>query len=283
MNAPKRTAEDLLTKSHRDRSNFVRQLVQGTDDTLRASTTHSAAPPKRVVHFWDDLDRLPGDVNECMETWLRLEQRGFERLLYDSSRAREFISRRLGERYRGAFDECYHPAMQSDYFRLCYLFTEGGSYVDSDDVYLGAGFDCLFEDGRLKVQPLCYDMSTDEMVPPAVFSRPGADSLSWIFYFNNNPLVAANGHPLVERALENATISLEQCPIGRLPDIQSTTGPGNLSKAVFDFACDTGSVSGELLILRDWEGIAATKWPLSYRNDGRNWRLSSHRADWRPD
>ena len=168
--------------------------------------------------------------------------------------------------------------MQSDYFRLCYTLLEGGLYVDSDDVYHGSDVGFLFGDGRLKIQPLCYDMSTDKMVPHSVFTTPGADSSSWIFYFNNNPLVACRGHPIIRRALTNATLSLERHVRGELPDIQSTTGPGNLTKSVFEAASKHGNVEQLLHVLRDWEGIATTKWPLSYRQDERKWRISNRQS-----
>ena len=139
---------------------------------------------------------MPFDVKECIESWKKLEHSGFELLLFGEWQAREFIRSKLGTRYERAFTMCYHPAMQSDYFRLCYILTEGGCYVDADDVYRGVEIEHLFSDGRLKVQPLCYDMSTDEMVPLSVFTSPAANSLNWIFYFNNNPLIATRSHPV---------------------------------------------------------------------------------------
>jgi hypothetical protein len=50
--------------------------------------------------------------------------------------------------------------MQADYFRLCYVLVEGGIYVDADDVCVGTDIGWLAEDGRLKLQPLCYDIAT---------------------------------------------------------------------------------------------------------------------------
>lgn len=94
------------------------------------------------------------------------------------------------------FDRCYHPAMQADYFRLCYLSVEGGFYVDADDVCLGTEINRLFDDGRLKVQPLCYDRASGTMVSIADFLRIGAYQPSWIFYVNNNPLIASKRHPV---------------------------------------------------------------------------------------
>ena len=278
MNVTNPSKEDPLEDSDRERSNFVRELVQNTSKNVRASSTYIASPPRRIVQFWNDIDGMPIDVKECIESWAKLEEKGFELLLFGECQAREFIRNRLGTRYEKAFDKCYHPAMLSDYFRLCYIFTEGGFYVDADDVYRGVDLEHLFSDGRLKIQPLCYDISTDEMVPVSVFTSPGANSLNWIFYFNNNPLIAARSHPIIERALLNATTSLEQYSLSQLPEIQSTTGPGNLSKSIFDLACCTGGIEKALLVLCDWGDIAVTKWALSYRNDGRNWRLSDRKV-----
>lgn len=262
-------------ESHRARSSLVRGLVQRSSDSAVASSLFSKNLPKRIVQFWDDLDRLPGDVGECIETWRKTEEQGFERLLFDKHQAREFIRRRLGPRHKQAYDKCYHPAMQSDYFRLCYIFVEGGCYVDTDDVYDGAEIQHLFSDGRLKVQPLCYDIATNMMVSPSLFTKPGANAESWIFYFNNNPLIACSGHPLIDRALAQATLSLGKDVTNGLPEIQSTTGPGNLTKSIFDAVTESGEIEQTLLVLRDWQNIAKNRWNLCYRNDPRNWRLSN--------
>jgi mannosyltransferase OCH1-like enzyme len=229
------------------------------------------------VQFWNDVRRLPRDVRECIDSWKKLEQLGFELLVFDECSAREFIRKSLGSRHERAFDKCYHPAMQSDYFRLCYILMEGGCYVDADDVYRGAEIEHLFSDGRLKIQPLCYDISTDAMVPPSVFTNSGANALNWIFYFNNNPLITVRSHPIIERALASATTSLERDPQSQLPEIQSTTGPGNLTKSIFEAVSHERCLEEAFLVVHDWEDIASTKWPLSYRGDERNWRLSNQR------
>jgi hypothetical protein len=264
-------------ENHRARSSFVRGLVQRSGNSAVASSVFSRKPPMRIVQFWNDLDRLPGDVKDCLESWRKVEEQGFELVLFDERKAGEFIHLKLGPRYKNAYDKCYHPAMQSDFFRLCYILLEGGCYIDADDVYIGSQIQYLFSDGRLKIQPLCYDMATNMMVPPSLFTKPGANSASWIFYFNNNPLIAGSGHPLIDRALDQATLSLEKDFTNGLPEIQSTTGPGNLTKSIFDAVTENCEIEQTLLVLCDWENIATSRWPLSYRNDERNWRLSDRR------
>lgn len=273
---------DSTEDDHRARSHFVRGCVQQSPDSDVASSVFPRKPPKRIVQFWNDLDRLPGDVKDCLESWRKVEEQGFELVLFDERKAGEFIYRKLGPRYKNAYDKCYHPAMQSDFFRLCYILVEGGCYVDADDVYHGHAIQHLFIDGRLKIQPLCYDISTNAMVPPPAFTKPGANDSNWIFYFNNNPLIAVRAHPIIERALARATLALERDFADELPDIQSTTGPGNLTKTIFDTATKNGETRKTLVVLYDWENIATSRWPLSYRNDERNWRLSDRREYRRP-
>jgi mannosyltransferase OCH1-like enzyme len=264
-------------EDHRARSAYVRRVVQCTEEPEPVPEAFSSEPPRTIVLFWDDLERLPDDVGECIESWKPFEKRGFDLQLFDKHRARNLIANRLGPRHENAYERCYHPAMQSDYFRLCYILVEGGCYIDADDVHQGPGIERLFDDGRLKIQPLCYDIQTNRMVPPEIFTEPGADSSTWIFYFNNNPLLAAPGHPLVERALANATAAIEQAADSELPEIQSTTGPGNLTQSIFELGQQSDAIVKALHVLRDWENIACSQWPLSYRSDCRNWRRSNCR------
>ena len=269
---------DPLGKDDRTRSNFVRELVQRPDEPVQATAAHQAPPPRRIVQFWDDLGRLPRDVRECMESWKKLEQSGFELQVFDESSAREFIRIHLGSRYESAFDKCYHPSMKSDYFRYSYILVEGGFYIDADDVYHGTTIDHLFTDGRLKLQPFCYDIATAQMVPPSVFLNPCANELSWIFYFNTTPLIAVRNHPIIERVLLNATMALEQESKGGLPEVQATTGPGILTRSIFEVIAERICPEEALLVVHDWENVSTSKWPLSYRNDKRNWRLSNQQA-----
>jgi hypothetical protein len=56
----------------------------------------------------------------------RLEGERLKHRLFDERAAATFINNSLGARYKRVFERCYHPAMQADYFRLCYAVVEGG-------------------------------------------------------------------------------------------------------------------------------------------------------------
>lgn len=261
---------------HRQRSEFIRGMVQRTECAL-AGRSLREQPPKTIIQFWHDLQNLPPDVEECIASWARWQEVGFKHVLFDEFTARSYIRTSLGRRYEQAFDRCYHPAMQADYFRLCYLSVEGGFYVDADDVCIGSHIDWLFEDTRLKVHPLCYDIATASMVSTASFLTAETFTPNWIFYFNNNPLIAARRHPVIQLALQRSTEALENSIDGALPEIQATTGPGILSRTIFELGVTSGTIEREVVVLRDWDLFAISKWPLSYRNDRRNWRHSNQK------
>ena len=275
MNVEQPYKEDPLTKNERARSNFVRDLVQGYNEPDQIRKVYLDKIPKHIVQFWDDPNRLPQDVKECMESWRKLEQSGFELQVFDETSARVFIKTHLGSRFENAFDKCYHPSMKSDYFRYSYIFVKGGFYIDADDVYHGTSIDHLFADGRLKLQPFCYDIETAQMVSQSDFVIPGANKLSWIFYFNTTPLIAARNHPIVERVLINATKALEQESKKELPEVQATTGPGILTRSILEVIAKEKYPEETLRVVHNWEKTSTSMWPLSYRNDKRNWRLSN--------
>jgi mannosyltransferase OCH1-like enzyme len=263
---------------HRRRSEFIRRLVQRSVGPLPITAQYVQRTPKIIVQFWHNVRQLPRDVEECIASWIRWTSSGFAHRLFDEGSAKAFIGASLDARHEQAFERCYHPAMQADYFRLCYLLVEGGCYVDADDVCVGNDVGWLFDDGRLKIQPLCYDVASGTMVAPSVFLRSDAYDPNWIFYFNNNPLIADRGHPIIERALQQATDLLERANDNVLPEIQTTTGPGNLSRSIFEIGTTSGRVESDLLVLRDWDSLAVSRWPLSHRADARNWRLSNQQT-----
>jgi hypothetical protein len=192
--------------------------------------------------------------------------------MFDDFSAAAYIADTYGERERQAFTRCSHPAMRCDYLRMCFVLAEGGLYVDADDVLLGDNWRQIFRDGRLKVQPLCYDISARGMVPAAEIWRPDLPTDGRIFYINNDPIAAPANHPVLRRALVRATDKL----LGeeRFPEIQSTTGPGNFTVALAAHArhLKLAGLPCDFELLRNWNSIAETRWDLSYRGDARNWR-----------
>jgi len=257
------------------RSNSIFNLLQ---DKLRIGSKNSSKNttiiPKVIIQFWDKANSIPSDVQKCMESWKSLKEEGYTYILFNEKSAREYISSNLNKKHLLAFDNCYHPAMKSDYFRLCYINYSGGMYVDSDDVYIGLNIDNYFINSKLKLQPLCYDLESNQMVETQKFLNNDTQNKRWIYYFNNNPIISAPFNPIIGYALERATKILLNIDDNNLPEIQSTAGPGNITASVVA-AQLTPAFNDEIEILTDWEELSKTIWLLSYRNDSRNWRISN--------
>ncbi len=257
------------------RSDFTRKLIEqqmtGTD-RRGVDASLSETIPFHLIQYWHDDTSVPEDVSACLSSWQRLGSEGFRFSMFNDESAAAYIERNYGSAEQMAFARCHHPAMRCDYLRMCALIAEGGLYVDADDVLRGDGWRELFQDRTLKVQPLCYDLGSRSMVSADEIWRADCRTNDRIFYVNNDPIAAPSEHPVLRRALSRATARL----IGsqeRL-EIQSTTGPGNLTAALAAHARSLLLEDRELdfKLLLDWESIAETRWELSYRKDERNWR-----------
>lgn len=260
-----------VVADHDLRSQFVQRLISESSE-FAPLTYEGLPPPRLLVQFWDDVDHIPLDVQDCINTWASLDQAGFKRLLFDDMTAKRFIENYFDHRHVLAFERCRHPAMRSDYFRLCFIFKMGGFYVDSDDVYLGENVEMLLSNGRLKLQPLCYDVENDSMLDPGTSAVTHAIGAR-IFYVNNNPLIASAGNPIIANALARAT-SLVLAGAMNSRDIQTLTGPGNLTISLVRHALELQQCNSprDFEIITNWESIARSQWPLEYRSDDRNWR-----------
>lgn len=204
------------------------------------------------MRFWHDPCDVPPDVRKCLESWDALRDEGFSFRMFGDASAAAYVEERYGPRERAAFARCRHPAMRSDYFRMCFVLAEGGLYVDADDVLMDDGWNDLFCDGTLKVHPLCYDVTAGGMVSGPELRRTDLPMAGRIFYVNNNPIAAPAGHPVLRRALARATERL----LGDepAPEIQSTTGPGNLTAVLAAHARES-QISGST---PDFEFLSST-------------------------
>ncbi len=250
----------------------VRQLHREPSSPACAGGERTEAIPKTLVRYWHDPGHIPADVRACLDSWDTLRDEGFSFRMFDDASATAYITERYGHRELAAFARCRHPAMRSDYLRLCFVLAEGGLYVDADDVLLGRGWEEVFHDSTLKVQALCYDIAIGGMVPASELRRADLPTDGRIFYVNNNPIAAPADHPVVRRALTRATDRL----LGdeRAPEIQSTTGPGNLTAVLAAHAHESlvSDAIPDFELLLDWERTAEPCWDLAYRDDERNWR-----------
>lgn len=261
-----------ISEDDKLRSYVIWNLIQGRK---KAQLENDGVKiPRQIIQFWNNINAIPSDVENCIDSWKSCEKSGFKRLLFDDNSARKFIMSNFKDRYMKAFEYCIHPAMRADYFRLCYIYKNGGFYVDADDVYKDFDITPWFNNGKLKIQPLCYDMSTDLMVDTEDFIISHKYCPNLIYYVNNDPLIAPPNHPLIYIALERSTKKLLELGNDN-KDIQSTTGPGNLTASLVRHVLESAYDDNfkDFMFIDNWNIVSKTCWHLEYRKDKRNWRL----------
>ncbi len=273
------TSQDFYNEAenHESRSRNVFSLLYKTRNTETRGRNLSGRSiiPKTILQFWHDRKGIPEDVKVCLESWNVLEASGFQVLLFDRYEANTFIQKYFPSEYVTAFENCDHPAMECDFFRLCYLYQKGGFYVDADEEYTGEDCSDLFEDNKIKLQPLCYDLRKESMVSPSSFLNLTQYESGMIFYVNNNPIVSPRGHPLLLMAIKRAVGLLCNSQENKDLGIQEIAGPGNLSASLVrhSLSLSSNGKASDFSFIRNWDKYSSCNWFLSYRNDSRNWRL----------
>ncbi|HET8862730.1 MAG TPA: glycosyltransferase [Solirubrobacterales bacterium] len=153
-----------------------------------------------LVQYWHDED-VPPYIAELMATFRRRNPE-LRQLAFNEGSAARFIAERFGARQAKAFEACAVPAMQADYFRYCAVHALGGIYVDANFA------------AQRDLQPLLDGAGRLFELPP------NGPVVNGLFAFRSP------GHPLLEMAIEVATLNVEK----RLsPAIGLTTGPAIFS------------------------------------------------------
>src|SRR5260370_2087127 len=98
---------------HRQRSEFIRKLVQRPLTQPFVVDRYMRPPPKTIVQFWHDLGELPSEVEECVRSWVAWGRSGFEHRLFDQHTAAPFLSSPFCPPHPTAFYLSYHPPMHS--------------------------------------------------------------------------------------------------------------------------------------------------------------------------
>jgi mannosyltransferase OCH1-like enzyme len=166
--------------------------------------------PFTVFQYWSS-EEIPSDVARCMMTWSE-KNPNLRIISYNKSQGRVFLAENYTAEIVAAFDRCYHPAMESDFLRLAYLFKNGGIYIDADEACVG---------------PLWgpyQDWKAFDLVLVASSSTP--------FYLMNGFLAARPGAKLLEESLlEAVSIINNPMNLNKKIDIWDTTGPGLITRS----------------------------------------------------
>lgn len=199
-----------------------------------------------VFQFWDHAP--PAEISAAMAAWRNAAEDGYA--VYDAASAETYIGQVAGAAEARLFNAAPHPAIQSDYFRLCRLMAEGGLYVDAD----------------ARLRPGMSGVRAALAGRTAIWMRTRAPAMS----IANGFLAAPANAPLVVEAFAEAS--------RRLAD--------STSRHVFEYAGPTlmtetalrlhgAGALGPVLAMTDDEvsSRAMTQIDARYKADNRNWHI----------
>ena len=89
----------------------------------------SAASCSEVVQFWAQ-NEAPEDIRANIKAWSACF--GSRHKVFDALTAEAFLKAEFGASHAEVFRSAGHPVIQADLFRLGYLASRGGVYVDAD-------------------------------------------------------------------------------------------------------------------------------------------------------
>jgi hypothetical protein len=257
---------------------LVRQ--RGQDDILRRISL-SPARPMSVMQFWDTAEP-PADVIGFMDKWSALYPGRYQR--FSSTSAHEFIKTHFSEEYSTAYEKCWHPAMQADFFRLCFLYKNGGAYIDADESPSALLPEFDLADGQfLAVRPFIHVIENNEKIglTPSEYRENQSSIPNAEVYFNNSPILCSPQNPILYLALVRAKSLLISGRAEAL-GIHDSTGPTTLSLGVFVhfLICGASGQKPVDVLSIDWDLYArvGTQEELAYKLDSRNWHKAASGA-----
>lgn len=224
--------------------------------------------PRILMQYWDR--EPPSQVAALIERNRALSAgNGVQHRLFDDDSARAYLREWSPPQCLAAYDMAPHAAMKSDLFRLCFLFREGGYYLDSDMV-LREGFAELFDTGG----------------PATVFvwnSHDRRNVCNWL-------IGATPGAALIKLAMHAACDSIrDACVRNRqdaLRNILGVSGPGLLTRAVAYELARTPHAASSALTMRSVEfaytkvqnGPEFLRQKLEYKSTERHWEVAARNA-----
>ncbi|MCO5978609.1 glycosyltransferase [Ideonella oryzae] len=222
---------------------------------------------RRVMQFWDR--HPPTQIQTLLDRTRDLcSSASVEYVFFDEPRARAHLVEHLAPSIVEAFDLAVHPAMKCDVFRLAWLYSVGGHYVDAD-IVLRPNLGQLFE-----LPGTCLVYQWD--------SRGLSNLCNWL-------IGGHAGDPSLRRAMEvtadNVSRQCRQDPQAALKNILGVSGPGIFTRAVASdlqrrrsadsqdassVRIETVSRAHQLIEL----GPTYLKAALGYKSDARHWRTA---------
>ena len=86
--------------------------------------------PLHIVQVWHNKNELPDSVNDSINL-IKSQNPEFKHTLFDEKECREFIKDNYPKEVLDTYDKINPHALKADLWRYCYLYKNGGIYLDA--------------------------------------------------------------------------------------------------------------------------------------------------------
>ena len=181
---------------------FIALRNLGLLNNINKISSNTSPIPTKICQFWDQPE-VPEDLQSLMKSWSDHNPE-HQYIRFDDTSAKAFLTARYPQSFVNAYLLVKEPAAKADFFRLAYLYAEGGFYCDADD--------------------RCQ-------IPLSAFIPANADFVGWHEVFGtlgNNFLGAIPEHPAIGLALMLSAAAIHR---GDADVVWLSSGPGLVTRA----------------------------------------------------
>ena len=147
--------------------------------------------PRTVVQTWHrPRSQLPAKVAACMHKC----SRGFVYAYYDDDACEKYLGAHYSPRHLEVFRRLKCGAHKADFFRYCYLYREGGVYMDIDLEPLET-LDSILAGVRAGTLVTCLEVSGQGIFQAFIATPPGHPVFKELIDEFFTRLVRTNSHP----------------------------------------------------------------------------------------
>ena len=204
--------------------------------------------PKRLFQYWDK--NPPEDIIEQTGRWEKaVGKENYHR--FNDEEAREAVLAAIGPTGAETYDNCWHPAMKSDFFRYVEIYERGGTYMDAD---------MQLVDGAIDYFKTCNQETHFWL---ATNTQGGA--------YHNSVMSAQPKARVFEICIESCIANIKRAGDAKVNPI-ANTGPGVLKNSIESHYKNSGEVNASSAGAYEGGNYCAVAFGTSYRNDDRSWQ-----------
>ena len=182
-----------------------RKLVETTLEYQPVQAPFIFQKIPRIIIQTNEKDMVPEDMAKASQTIIDANPE-YEYIYFDDQRALEYISENFPENIINAYEKVKPGAYKADLFRYCFLYKNGGVYIDT---------------GMKEIMPL-----KDLIKPEDNFISPEDNNTRGLY---NAFICCAPSHPIIKAALDESVYNIENDKYGEQP--LDVTGPTVFGRA----------------------------------------------------